>query len=75
MASAPVALIPARSSRAKSIYIEVWARFDKVKLSLDDKVYEISEGEFLRFQANVPHDYACLSKKMATAIMQISYLP
>lgn len=58
-----------------NVFEYIFLTSGKLQLSLDDKVYEISEGEFLRFQANVPHDYACLSKKMATAIMQISYLP
>lgn len=46
----------------------------KIQLSLGEKAFQLNEGEFLQFQANIPHAYTCLSKKMATAIMQLSYL-
>lgn len=44
-----------------------------LEISIDDKVYKIMENEFLKFEANHPHIYKCLGKKMVTAIMQLSY--
>ena len=45
-----------------------------LEISVDDKTFEINENEFLQFHANCPHEYKCLGEKMASAIMQISYL-
>lgn len=44
-----------------------------LRLSLGGTDYLINAGEFLHFAANAPHDYACASSEMATAIMQVSY--
>ena len=46
----------------------------KLEIAVDQKAFVINQGEFLRFPANSPHDYKCLSKSMTTGIMQISYL-
>ncbi len=46
----------------------------KLQISVDGRKFDINESEFLQFQANCPHEYTCLGKKMVSAIMQISYL-
>lgn len=45
-----------------------------LEISVDGKKFEINENKFLQFHANCPHEYKCLGEKMASAIMQISYL-
>ena len=57
-----------------NVYEYVFVISGKLQISVEDKAYEISRGEFLQFQANCPHKYRCLGKKTASAIMQISYL-
>ncbi len=56
------------------VYEYIFLIKGKLQLSLDGKVYVINEGEFLKFEANCPHDYECLGDQTATAIMQVSYL-
>jgi transcriptional regulator with XRE-family HTH domain len=46
-----------------------------LQISIDDKRFTINPKEFLQFQANRPHNYKCVGSEMATAIMQVSYLP
>ena len=46
----------------------------RLEINVDGKKFEINENEFLQFHANCPHEYKCLGEKMASAIMQISYL-
>ncbi|MDJ0783295.1 MAG: XRE family transcriptional regulator [Desulfosarcinaceae bacterium] len=46
----------------------------KLKITVGEKAFEVRAGEFLQFQANLPHEYRCLGKKTASGIMQISYL-
>ena len=46
----------------------------RLEISVGGKKFEINKNEFLQFHANCPHEYKCLGKKMASAIMQISYL-
>lgn len=43
-------------------------------VSVEGKTYTVQANEFLKFQADFSHEYACASDKTATAIMQISYL-
>lgn len=57
-----------------NVYEYVFVFRGKLQISLEDKKYEIKKNEFLQFQANCPHKYKCIGKKMASAIMQISYL-
>ena len=58
-----------------NVYEYVFVFNGKLQISLEGKTFEINENEFLQFQANCPHEYKCIGKKMASAIMQISYLP
>ncbi len=46
----------------------------RLQVSVEREKFEVNESEFLKFQANCPHEYKCIGKKMASAIMQISYL-
>lgn len=46
----------------------------RLQISVDGNDFEVKENEFLKFQANCPHQYTCIGKKPASAIMQISYL-
>ncbi len=57
-----------------NVYEYVFVTKGKLLVSVNGKDYEICEEEFLQFQANCPHEYKCISKNMASAIMQISYL-
>ena len=57
-----------------NVYEYVFVFKGKLQISVEGKIFEINENEFLKFQANCPHEYTCMSKKMASAIMQISYL-
>jgi XRE family transcriptional regulator, regulator of sulfur utilization len=57
-----------------NVYEYVFVLNGKLEISVDAKNFEINKSEFLKFQANYPHKYKCISKKMASAIMQISYL-
>jgi quercetin dioxygenase-like cupin family protein len=57
-----------------NVYEYVFVIKGKLQISVEDNKFEISEGEFLQFQANCPRKYKCVGKKMASAIMQISYL-
>jgi transcriptional regulator with XRE-family HTH domain len=58
-----------------NVYEYVFVLNGKLEISVDAKNFEINKNEFLKFQANYPHKYKCIGKKMASAIMQISYLP
>ena len=58
-----------------NVYEYVFVLQGAVLISVAGKTYEINENEFFQFQANVPHEYKCTGRKMASAIMQISYLP
>ena len=57
-----------------NVYEYVFVLSGKLQISVEGEAFEIKENEFLQFQANCPHEYKCISKKMASAIMQISYL-
>lgn len=46
----------------------------KLQVTVDGKAFEVKENEFLQFYANCPHGYKCIGRKMASAIMQISYI-
>ncbi len=58
-----------------NVYEYVFVTNGDLEIVVDGKPYDIHENEFLQFKANCPHEYKCKSKTMATAIMQISYLP
>ena len=45
-----------------------------IRISIEDEDFVIKTREFLQFQANIPHQYGCISPDMASAIMQISYI-
>ena len=57
-----------------NVFEYVFVISGKLQISVEDKEFQISNGEFLQFQANCPQKYQCIGKKMAAAIMQISYL-
>lgn len=57
-----------------NVYEYVFVIKGQLKIKVDGKTFSINENEFLQFQANCPHDYKCIGKKMVSAIMQISYL-
>ena len=56
------------------VYEYVFVYKGRLQISVDGKKFKINKNKFLQFQANCPHEYKCLGKKMASAIMQISYL-
>jgi quercetin dioxygenase-like cupin family protein len=58
-----------------NVYESVFGVKGKLQITVEDKKFEIYANEFLQFQANCPHAYKCIGKKIASAIMQISYLP
>lgn len=57
-----------------NVYEYLFVTKGKMQVSVEGKAFDINENEFLQFQANCPHEYKCLGKKMAAAIMQVSYL-
>jgi len=57
-----------------NVYEYVFVIKGQLEIKVDGKTFSINENEFLQFQANCPHDYKCIGKKMVSAIMQISYL-
>lgn len=57
-----------------NVYEYVFVIKGQLEINVDGKTFSINENEFLQFQANFPHDYKCIGKKMVSAIMQISYL-
>ena len=46
----------------------------RLEILVDGKAYQVGEQEFLEFLADRPHEYRCISRKTAAAIMQVSYL-
>jgi len=58
-----------------NVYEYVFVIRGKLEISAGGKKFEVNEEEFLQFQADCPHRYRALGRKMASAIMQISYLP
>ncbi len=57
-----------------NVYEYVFVISGKLQIAVEDKEFFVKKKEFLQFQANCHHTYKCLGKKMASAIMQISYL-
>jgi len=57
-----------------NVYEYVFVLKGQLQISVEGKEFDIDENEFLKFQANGPHEYRCIGKKMVSAIMQISYL-
>ena len=58
-----------------NIYEYVFVMKGTLGISIEGKMFKIKENEFFKFEANHPHEYRCIGKKMVTAIMQLSYLP
>lgn len=56
-------------------YEYVFLTRGRLRITVEGESFEIGEGEFLQFQADRAHEYECIGEEMATAIMQISYLP
>ena len=46
----------------------------ELKILMDNKEHSIKEGQFLSFQANIPHDYTCIGENTTKAMMLITYL-
>lgn len=57
-----------------NVYEYIYVTGGRLQVTVDGNAFEIYANEFLQFQANCPHEYQCLGRKMVTAIMQISYL-
>jgi transcriptional regulator with XRE-family HTH domain len=57
-----------------NIYEYVFVIKGTLQITIDSKSFTIGENEFLQFKADHPHEYRCIGKKMASAIMQVSYL-
>ncbi|MCP4671916.1 MAG: helix-turn-helix domain-containing protein [Desulfobacula sp.] len=57
-----------------NVYEYVFVLKGEIEISVDGKKFKVKENNFLKFKANCPHEYKCIGKKMASAIMQISYL-
>ncbi|MCP4023017.1 MAG: helix-turn-helix domain-containing protein [Desulfobacteraceae bacterium] len=57
-----------------NVYEYVFVIKGMIEIKVDGKKHTIDTNEFLQFQANCPHEYKCIGKKTAAAIMQISYL-
>ncbi len=55
------------------IYEYVFVTRGRLEITVEDKSFILQENEFLKFEANHPHRYRCISEMMATAIMQLSY--
>ena len=56
------------------VYEYVFVIKGKLQILVDEKEFVLKENEFLQFRAGCPHEYKCVGRKMASAIMQISYL-
>ena len=57
-----------------NVYEYIFVTQGKLQISVEGKEFKVNENEFMQFQANCPHEYKCIGKKTASAIMQISYL-
>ena len=57
-----------------NVYEYVFVVNGSIEISVDGDKHLIHAQQFLQFQANRPHEYRCVGKKGAAAIMQISYL-
>lgn len=58
-----------------NVHEYVFLKKGRLRITIGEDSYEIGEGEFLQFQADHSHAYECVGDEMATAIMQLSYLP
>lgn len=56
------------------IFEYVFVTRGRLRIIIAGHQFVISAGEFVKFQADHPHSYECLSEETATAIMQVSYL-
>lgn len=56
-----------------NIYEYVFVIKGELQITIAGKSFTILENEFLQFKADHPHQYTCIGKKMASAIMQVSY--
>ena len=57
-----------------NVYEYVFVIKGQLAIKVEGKNFNINENQFLQFQANYPHEYKTIGKKMVAAIMQISYL-
>lgn len=56
-----------------NVYEYVFVISGRMEIEVDRKLHQVNTHEFLRFQANCPHEYRCAGDRTASAIMQISY--
>ena len=57
-----------------NIYEYIFVTQGTLQITIDSKSFTIKENEFLQFKADYAHQYTCVGDKMASAIMQVSYL-
>lgn len=58
-----------------NVYEYIFLTKGRLKITIEEEEFQINAGEFLQFQADHPHEYECIGDEIATAIMQVSYLP
>ena len=58
-----------------NVYEYLYVKSGTIQVSVNGESYQVKEDEFLQFYANCPHYYENIGEGMASAIMQISYLP
>jgi transcriptional regulator with XRE-family HTH domain len=58
-----------------NIYEYIFVTKGTLQLSINNQIFVIHENEYIKFEANYPHEYKCLSQQAVSAIMQVSYLP
>ena len=44
-----------------------------IRISFGSEEHEVSEGEFIQFNADIPHTYECISETQAVGMIQLSY--
>lgn len=57
-----------------NVYEYLYVTEGKIQVTVEGKIFEVKEKEFIQFYANGPHEYKCLSDTTASAIMKISYI-
>lgn len=58
-----------------NIYEYVFVTKGELQIIINEESFLIHESEFMHFKADAPHHYKCHSREMASAIMQVVYLP
>lgn len=58
-----------------NVYEYVFLTAGQLIVTVEEKGFALKAGEFLQFEACCSHTYECTGTEMATAIIQVSYLP